>query len=89
MAALVAEFSTYLDREHADPTADSVSYRQFPLWLNQGELAELIGDVGSAIMSRIGNEPAPGRRLYLVSPVLFPIEEQPQHQTDQLDDRRR
>ena len=29
MAALLAEFNTYLDREHADPFADSVSYRQF------------------------------------------------------------
>ena len=28
MAALIAEFNAYLDRDHADPTADSVSYRQ-------------------------------------------------------------
>src|SRR4051812_4660377 len=32
MAALVAEFNAYLDRAHADPTADLVGYRQIPLW---------------------------------------------------------
>jgi hypothetical protein len=61
MAALVAEFNAYLDREHADPTADSVSYRQFPLWLTQHELADLISELRSAIMSRINNQPTPDR----------------------------
>jgi hypothetical protein len=28
MAALLAEFNAYLQREHADPTADLVGYRQ-------------------------------------------------------------
>ncbi|MDQ2876869.1 MAG: helix-turn-helix domain-containing protein, partial [Actinomycetota bacterium] len=42
MAALLAEFGAYLDREHADPTADSVAYRQVPLWLSPDELAGLI-----------------------------------------------
>src|SRR5262245_3482711 len=45
MAALLAEFYAYLDREHANPTADSVGYRQIPLWLNREELAELIAQV--------------------------------------------
>jgi hypothetical protein len=30
MAALLAEFSAYLDRDGADPAADSVGYRQAP-----------------------------------------------------------
>jgi hypothetical protein len=34
--------------------------------------------VGSAIMSKAGNEPAPGRNLYLLSPIVLPIEEAPQ-----------
>ena len=75
MAALLAEFNTYLDRDHADPTADSVGYRQIPLWLNQGELAELIGEVRSAIVSKLDNKPTPDRSLHLLSPILFPIEE--------------
>ena len=76
MAALLAEFNTYLDREHADPTADSVGYRQVPLWLNQDELAELISEIRSIIVSRMDNKPAPDRSPYLLSPILFPLGEQ-------------
>lgn len=75
MAGLVAEFNAYLDREHADPTADLVGYRQVPIWLTQDEVAELIGEIRTAIASRMNNEPAPDRRRYLLSPILFPIEE--------------
>jgi DNA-binding transcriptional ArsR family regulator len=88
MAALVAEFNAYLDREHADPTADSVSYRQFPLWLTQHELADLISELRSAIMSKINNQPTPDRSPHLLSTILFPIEEPPQHSTDQQADHR-
>ena len=82
MAALLADFNAYLDRERTDPTVDSVGYRQIPLWLNQDELAELIGELRTAIVSRLENTPAPDRRLYLLSPILFPIEELPQHKTE-------
>jgi len=82
MGALLAEFNAYLDREHADPTADLVSYRQFPLWLNQDELAELISEIHSAIVSRMDNKPTPDRSAHLLSTILFPIEERPQHRTD-------
>ena len=82
MAALLAEFNAYLDREHADPAADSVSYRQFPLWLNQKELAELINEIRSAVLSRRANEPAPDRRSHLLSTILFPIEEPLEQTTD-------
>ena len=51
MAVLLAEFNAYLDREHADPFADSVSYRQGPLWLNQQELAGLISEARGAVVS--------------------------------------
>jgi hypothetical protein len=81
MAGLLAEFKGYLDRKHADPTADLVGYRQVPLWLTQDELAELISQVRDAIVSKAGNEPTPGRNHYLLSPILFPIEEAPQHST--------
>jgi DNA-binding transcriptional ArsR family regulator len=75
MGALLAEFNAYLDREHADPTADSVSYRQFPLWLNQDELDELISEIRSAVVSKLDNEPAPDRSPHLLSTILFPTEE--------------
>lgn len=75
IAGLLAEFNTYLGREHADPTADSVGYRQIPLWLTQEEVAGLISEVRSAITPKLNNKPAPGRGLYLLSPILFPIGE--------------
>ena len=81
VAALLADFNAYLDRAHADPAADSVGYRQIPLWLNQDELAELIDEIRGAVMSRMDNAPTPDRGLYLLSPILFPIEEPP-HGTD-------
>jgi DNA-binding transcriptional ArsR family regulator len=74
MAALVAEFNSYLDQTHADPTEDKVGYRQIPLWLSQEELAELIGQIHSILVPRMDNRPAPGRRLHLLSPIVFPIE---------------
>ena len=81
IAALLAEFNAYLDRPRADPTADSVGYRQIPLWLSQDELAELISGIRSAIMSTMDNKPAPDRRPYLLSPILFPTGEPPRHRT--------
>ncbi len=86
MAALVAEFNTYLDREHADPTADSVGYRQIPLWLNQDEVAELVGEIRRLVVANMENKPGPDRSLHLLSPILFPIEELPQHRTDERTD---
>ena len=82
MAALVAEFNTYLDRENADPTADLVGYRQIPLWLSRDEVAELISEVGNVVLPKMDNKPASGRSLHLLSPILFPIEELAQATTD-------
>ena len=60
-------------RWQADPTEDKVGYRQIPLWLSQEELAELINQIRSILLSRMDNQPAPGRRLHLLSPIVFPI----------------
>jgi DNA-binding transcriptional ArsR family regulator len=74
MAALHAEFNAYLDRDRSDPGADSVGYRQIPLWLSRDELAGLVDDLRDVIASRAGHEPTSDRGLYLLSPILFPIE---------------
>lgn len=72
MAVLLAEFNTYLDGD-ADPAGDLVGYRQHALWLAPDELAGLIRDLRAAILPRLANAPADGRRQYLLSPVLFPM----------------
>ncbi|WUD77760.1 helix-turn-helix domain-containing protein [Streptomyces sp. NBC_00510] len=75
MAALMAEFNAYLDRDGADPAADLVGYRQHALWLSDEERAALIADLRRVLLPRLANGPAPGRTRHLVSPILFPAEE--------------
>lgn len=77
MAVLIAEFNTYLDRDGADPTADSVSYRQGTLWLSPDELSEMTADLLAVLRDRLANAPAPGRTAYLLSAILFPAERPP------------
>ena len=72
MAVLIAEFNAYLDRDGADPAADSVSYRQGTLWLSPDELAEMIADLTAVLLARAGRRAAPGRAPYLLSTILFP-----------------
>ncbi|MEV6067902.1 helix-turn-helix domain-containing protein [Nocardia sp. NPDC052001] len=75
MAVLMAEFNTYLDRENADPATDLVGFRQHALWLDPAELLELIDELRRVIAPRLGYAPTPERGQYLLSPILFPIEE--------------
>ena len=75
MAVLVAEFNAYLDRENSNPADDLVGYRQHAVWLNRAELEELIVALRRVLVPRLANEPAPERAQYLVSPILFPLEE--------------
>ncbi|MGW5106810.1 helix-turn-helix domain-containing protein [Nocardia sp. NPDC004123] len=77
MAVLVAEFNAYLDGENADPAADLVGFRQHALWLSRDELEQLIAELRAAILPRLANQPGSGRDQYLLSPILFPIEQAP------------
>ncbi|WP_433578996.1 helix-turn-helix domain-containing protein [Nocardia brasiliensis] len=77
MTTLLAEFNAYLDRDDADPAADLVGYRQHAIWLSDNEVRDLIGALRSAIVPVLGNEPTPQRARYLLSPILFPVEEPP------------
>lgn len=76
MTALLGEFNAYLDRDHADPTADAVGFRQHALWLSPHERDELIGGMRQAIVPHLNNQPAPGRRRHLLSPILFPLDDE-------------
>ncbi|GAA3130831.1 DNA-binding transcriptional ArsR family regulator [Kribbella aluminosa] len=74
MAALLAEFNTYLDRPGANPLHDSVGYRQGILWLSEDELAALIKDIQQTLANYSGNSPAPGRTPRLHTMISFPVE---------------
>ena len=82
MAVLVAEFNAYLDRENSNPAEDLVGYRQHAVWLSRAELEELIVALRRVLVPRLANEPAPERAQYLVSPILFPIEENNSAESD-------
>lgn len=85
MAALVAEFGAYLEREGSDPVDDLVGYRQHAIWLSKDELAALIGAMQAAIAPLLANEPSQDRTRYLLSPILFPAEQAEQaEQPDRL-----
>ncbi|WHT15600.1 helix-turn-helix domain-containing protein [Crossiella sp. CA-258035] len=73
MAALLAEFNGYLDREGADPATDLVGYKQGTVWLSEAEMADLAGEVVALLRARAANQPTDGRRPYLISPVFFPL----------------
>jgi hypothetical protein len=77
MAALVAEFNAYLDRKNADPATDPVGYRQHAIWLDDDELTGMLDELRAAIVPRLHHPPAPGRKRYLLSPILFPSEGPP------------
>ncbi|PRY02441.1 helix-turn-helix protein [Allonocardiopsis opalescens] len=77
VAALLAEFNAYLDREGADPAADLVSYKQFPLWLDDAERAALIEQIKALVRPLLAKPPTPGRSPVLLSTILFPTEAPP------------
>lgn len=74
MAALLAEFNNYLDREDADPVADLIGYRQSSMWLTDEEHAEMVDELVALFRARWTNPPAPGRRPRMVSAIFFPTE---------------
>ncbi|WP_194918491.1 helix-turn-helix domain-containing protein [Catenulispora rubra] len=74
-AALQAEFAAYLEHQDSDPTADLVGYRQHAVWLSREELEALISALRAAILPALENEATEQRSQYLLSPILFPIEQ--------------
>lgn len=77
LAVLVAEYNAYLERDNADPAADLVGYRQHAIWLSRDELTQLISGLRAAILPMLANPPRGDRAKYLLSPILFPLEEPP------------
>ena len=75
VGALLAEFNAYLGREGADPLADSVSYRQFSLWLSEEEKAELVRNLTATLVALMKNGPSAERRQHMLSTILFPTDD--------------
>jgi DNA-binding transcriptional ArsR family regulator len=76
VAALLADFDRYLDRNEGTPdlARDGVGYRQAAMWLTDEEFGGLLAELRAAVASRMENRPAAGRRRRVLSTVLLPGE---------------
>ena len=72
MAALLAEFNAYLDRDGADPAADLVGYRQHAVWLSRDELLEMIGELRARDRAPAGEPAHAGPRAIPAQPDPVP-----------------
>lgn len=72
VATLLADYAIHLRGGSFDPAADRVGYQQVPLWLTDDEFDELAEDLRTAVRSRLGHEPAVGRRRRLITSITMP-----------------
>lgn len=70
--SLIDAFSRYVSDPLSRPQTDLVGYRQIPLWLDEGERAELVSRLRSAIDPFLENGPGAGRERVLLSTIVFP-----------------
>ncbi|NIH88333.1 helix-turn-helix domain-containing protein [Amycolatopsis granulosa] len=77
IASLLGEFEVYLGGRGADPTADMVTYRQVPLWLDDAEKEALYDDLIAAIRKRLDHKPSADRRRHLLATIMFPAQVEP------------
>jgi DNA-binding transcriptional ArsR family regulator len=89
MAALIADFGSYLNTGTAAPTEDLVGYRQIPLWLTDAERDRLIQRLQEVLAPSMRHKPQSDRRHYLLSPILFPVAEAPANSDNSTDTNHR
>lgn len=71
VGGVLGDFGRYLAGE-VDFVRDGVGYRQIPLELTDGELAELTGRLHAALAPVLANRPAPERRRRMFTTILIP-----------------
>lgn len=77
VGTLLADYASYLDNNYHEPgrvdlAADRVGFRQVPLWLSDDELDEVVAELSEALVSRMENRPAHGRRRRLFTSIVMP-----------------
>lgn len=72
VAGLIGDFDRYLAREDIDLMRDGVSYRMAGMWLDDGELVELLRELLTVFQPRLANAPKPGRKRRILGTVLLP-----------------
>jgi DNA-binding transcriptional ArsR family regulator len=88
LASLLGEFSRYLEREEVDFVADGVGYRQFPLYLDDAEFEQLIGELNALLLRALEKEPRADRTRRMLTRIILPSSEaSTRNQGDENDDR--
>jgi DNA-binding transcriptional ArsR family regulator len=77
VAGLLGDFDRYLARGDIDFQRDGAGYRLGAFWLDDAEYEELLAELNQVLLSRLPNQPRPGRRRRLIGSVLLPGEEAP------------
>lgn len=72
VGALLADYGTYLRSGEIDLAADRVGYRQIALWLTDGEVDELAGELRRAFEARLPNRPDGERRRRVFTSIVLP-----------------
>jgi predicted ArsR family transcriptional regulator len=72
IAKLLGDFGQYIGQEQARPMQDGLTYRQAHLQLSDQEYAAFVTKLAAVITEVLPNEPAPGRRLRILSTLIIP-----------------
>ncbi len=76
VAGLLGDYARYLERSKINMATDGVGYQQLPFYLTDEELASLSRDINAAILPYVQNEPAPGRKLRVLTTIMIPADDQ-------------
>lgn len=77
-ASLMADFDRYLAHDDADPSTDSVVYRQAAVWLTNEETNALVAEITAAVTARAANTPGNGRARRYLSLIAMPDRPKPE-----------
>ena len=72
LGTLIDAFGAYLDEGDPDFAKDGVGYRQFPVWLTDEEMEEVVSGLSSVLQPVLDHGPATGRRRRLITTLVMP-----------------
>lgn len=75
VAGMLGDAERYLTTGTPDPVRDGAAYRMAALWLTDAEYADMLQELRIALVSRLANAPAKGRRRRMLYTILLPAPE--------------
>jgi DNA-binding transcriptional ArsR family regulator len=84
VSKLIGDHARYLDLKEGSYYTDA-GYHQHPLYLSDEEFVQSSREINAALLPWLKQEPAPGRRRYLLTTILLPELEQEGSENDEND----